>query len=193
MNQCQGKTIKNKPCTNKVTKPNQYCRFHLKNKVATTSTTLVSQEINIKTTDCSICLEEVDNENDCYLQCGHAHHIQCINQLKKLECPRCRGPMVFIKPSAVNLYKIKQQEKQAKEKQIQEEQDEIRKNEQQEQEEASRRLVNTLTLTNTAGISKEDQLLQKVLADSLLSAEIDEKKRIYDVMRMSYDEFTSML
>jgi len=44
---------------------------------------------------CSICLDDIDNEDIYYLKCNHSYHIYCINEwfdslAKKYTCPECR-------------------------------------------------------------------------------------------------------
>lgn len=62
------------------------------------------------TTDCSICLEEVEEKDDCYLSCGHGHHVDCIKKLVKNECPICRSVLKFNKPTSINVKNIEKKE-----------------------------------------------------------------------------------
>jgi len=55
-------------------------------------------------------LEEVLEKDDCYLTCGHGHHVDCISKVIKQQCPVCRGPLVFNKPNKVNVKNIEKRE-----------------------------------------------------------------------------------
>jgi uncharacterized protein YbaR (Trm112 family)/predicted nucleic-acid-binding Zn-ribbon protein len=108
-----GKTLKNKPCT-KIIKNGLYCHNHQyqKDKIKIIDD-VIPNNIDIHNDeyiigDCSICLCDVDNDDDCRLVCGHRHHIECIKQIIKSECPVCRGPLVFNKD--INIEVIKQRE-----------------------------------------------------------------------------------
>lgn len=41
-------------------------------------------------TECSICLEELNKVNIATLKCGHTFHLDCLSNIIKLECPKCR-------------------------------------------------------------------------------------------------------
>lgn len=134
---CQGKTNKGAPCTKKVKDKycchhkNQcvVCYSNVKNedKADIKCEHLVhikcinqhkcdlpivfnttKKSTKIITTDCSICLDEVKNEDDCGLICGHGHHTECIKKIVKQECPVCRGPLKFNKN--VDISEVKKRE-----------------------------------------------------------------------------------
>lgn len=54
-------------------------------------TTRQDKNINIK--KCTICMEEIFNNNVCQLSCGHYYCLDCIIELKKHsnKCPCCRS------------------------------------------------------------------------------------------------------
>lgn len=56
----------------------------------------VVQEEDHKHEDCSICLEQLDNENDIITtKCNHKFHKECLSEWKKVNntCPLCRGKL----------------------------------------------------------------------------------------------------
>lgn len=59
---------------------------------------------------CSICLCDVDKEEDCDLLCGHRHHVDCIKQVIKNECPVCKEPLIFGKKNSIDVEQIKKKE-----------------------------------------------------------------------------------
>ena len=133
---CNGKNNKGIRCSNFISKPDGYCRFHIKlpaisnrNKIILPTPINNIQSPNPNDTnnnidnaslsnndiiqDCPICLCEIDrNEEDPGLICKHKFHIDCLNNLQKSECPVCRGPLEFIKSNKVDINKIKDKEKQ---------------------------------------------------------------------------------
>lgn len=134
---CNGKNNKGTRCGNKTSKPDGYCRFHIKLPVVSNKNKIIlptpiqniespkSNNINNSTNlqnyssdkdiiqDCPICLCEINkDEEDSGLICKHRFHIDCFNNLQKSECPVCRGPLEFEKSSKVDINKIKNKEKQ---------------------------------------------------------------------------------
>ena len=126
---CNGKNNKGTRCNNFVTKPEGYCRFHIKlltnkNKIILPTPINNIQSLNsnnidtnngtlYNVIDCPICLCEIEkNEEDSGLICKHRFHIECFNHLQKAECPVCRGPLEFIKSSKIDVNKIKNKEQQ---------------------------------------------------------------------------------
>lgn len=84
------------PCK-KRTKYHSFCYLH--------KTMLHSPDIKHPQIDkCSICLDEVPQENDAQLVCGHAHHLDCVSQLRSNSCPVCRQPLKSNKLS-LNVFK----------------------------------------------------------------------------------------
>ncbi len=116
------------------------------------------------THDCSICLEEVNDVTDCQLICGHGHHIACINQLVKKECPVCRGPLTFLIPTNINMKKIDQRDALYKEK--------LKK----DQDVETRILVNQLS-------SRSD--LDSILEKSLIEYELEDNALLFKILEES--------
>ncbi len=101
---CSGITNKGKPCTNRITHPKKYCRYHV-----------INNDMIIDLPNCPICLCDIDTaDDDPNLICGHKFHIGCLNGLFKLECPLCRGPLEFKSSSKVDIDNIKLREEQVK-------------------------------------------------------------------------------
>lgn len=200
---CLGMTATKKKCTNKVTQVNSYCRYH-KNQIKNLANELnnenkeekyeylakIAQEsydsyhnnkVNIDIHDeknqigndpCSICLCDVDECDDCNLVCSHKHHVDCIKQLHEPYCPVCRLPLEFKTSKKINIDQIK--DKSAKEKIIRE----------KEQMQTNINLANELN--NELNNVKEDELIEKVLQESILSAEIDEYEYLTKLTEESY-------
>ena len=94
---CSGTTLVGKACTRKVKSPGILCHNHKPKQSPDIIKMLSNQQVNIKSDqikvkldDCSICLCEVEENEDCGLKCGHSHHIDCVKGLIKLQCPICR-------------------------------------------------------------------------------------------------------
>lgn len=113
-NICLGLTAKKEKCNAKVRKPEHYCYRHKNqdNMISIKSTSKNYKPIVTKDFDdvCSICQCDVDKEEDCNLHCGHRHHIDCIKQVIKNECPICREPFVFGKKISIDIENIKDKE-----------------------------------------------------------------------------------
>ncbi len=147
---CLGKTNKNTPCRNRCVK-SSYCRFHKKEIIEI-------DEMSIG--DCSICLCDVDEEQDCRLICGHIHHIECIKQLIKAECPVCRGPLEFKKNIDIHEI-IKREEKELENNKIQ---------------------------TMAEDISYANELsIDNVLEQSLMTYETDDYEYMSNILKYSYE------
>jgi len=62
----------------------------------------LNKHTNMCHTECSICLEEINNKKKIVLDCGHTFDISCLQKWtssqvsvgKKPECPLCRGDIV---------------------------------------------------------------------------------------------------
>lgn len=123
---CSGKTQIGKQCCRRVKLPNHYCYDHK------------SQEVKIIKGDCSICLCEVEQKEDCELKCNHIHHIDCLKGLRQLKCPVCRAPLEGNRLDKKTINNIKQNiEKDKKEKEA-------------EQLEATRRFISDLLRNENA-------------------------------------------
>lgn len=190
---CQGITGKKLPCQNKVSGQNKYCRFHgdpvknevkhvrvpLKPSIANNNTNNGRPPIpiisNRKVQDCSICLCEV--EEDCGLICGHAHHIECIRQLFKAECPVCKAPLQFKQNNVVDIDKIKVRELKDKEE------------EKIKTIEEDRKLALEQTLEediNYVNGTQEENDISRILQASILQQEMDEYEQISRAAEESY-------
>lgn len=51
------------------------------------------QDKDVNSNKCTICMEEINNNNVCKLSCGHYYCLECIIELKKHsnKCPCCRS------------------------------------------------------------------------------------------------------
>ena len=117
---CIGHTAKNKPCFRRVTN-HKYCHDHIKQEIKNVNIQVKQETKNVNIqenkdmkNECSICLCDVDDDDNCWLICGHRHHNDCISRVIKRQCPMCRGPLKFIKPSQINVNKIKAREEKEK-------------------------------------------------------------------------------
>ena len=115
-------------CNNRVTLPGGYCYLHLhkknkplvlnKRKILLTNANnkkkiILPNKKILPVQDCYICLCEIDEtEEDTGLICMHRFHVDCLNHVEKSTCPVCRVPLEFIKPSKVDINKIKHKESQ---------------------------------------------------------------------------------
>lgn len=95
---CQGQTLKGAPCTKRVKLPAIYCHNHKDQafqkkevKEVKEEKVEVKEEKKIMGDDCAICCCEVEVNDDCGLVCGHPFHLECLKQVRKPECPVCRG------------------------------------------------------------------------------------------------------
>ena len=86
INQCKGVTAKGKRCTRKL-KNNEYCHNH--EKQMNNTKTVTNCFICIKTEECNICYEDVDEQ--LILPCKHKLCLTCINKMNSFECPFCRN------------------------------------------------------------------------------------------------------
>ncbi len=102
MNRCQGITASKKKCTNKT--KDTHCHYHQCQKsiyqmpLPKLPLSLYDQNDpihKIGNDPCSICLCDVEKDEDCLLKCLHKHHIHCIKQMIEPFCPVCRGPLEF--------------------------------------------------------------------------------------------------
>jgi len=87
---CEGTTKAGERCKKYTKNDLKYCCKHSE----------IMPSIEVRQTgqkvigECAICLEIVINNDDCGLVCGHAHHKQCLLQMKVNElCPVCRAPI----------------------------------------------------------------------------------------------------
>lgn len=46
-----------------------------------------------KPEDCAVCMEQISEQTETPLECGHWFHKQCLIQTNKQTCPMCRQPM----------------------------------------------------------------------------------------------------
>ena len=174
-----GITASKKKCNNKVL-IGQYCHYHKSQQKATLMIDAHAEENQIGKDPCSICLCDVDETEDCFLTCSHPHHVLCVKQLIEPFCPVCRGPLQFKKTPKINIKKI--QKKSDKEKLLRE----------KEQMQGSIDLAKELNEENSiipvkdVKDDKELELLDKVLEESILSAEIDEYSFISKMVEASY-------
>ncbi len=201
---CLGITATQKKCTNKITKNNPYCRYHKNqqsndnlSKEIFPSLKIAKEAIDINNVDindidnqigndpCSICLCNVDENDDCLLICEHKHHVDCIKQLHEPFCPVCRVSLAFKTSKKINIDQIKK--KSEKEKAIRE----------KEQIQSSIDLAIALNETNISietgsltpiinAKTKEDELIEQVLQASILSEEIDDYEYLAKITEDSY-------
>lgn len=212
-NICLGTTGKNTRCNNKVTKPHLYCYRHKnQNMISIKSTSKHYKEPKDKievTKDfddvCSICLCDVDKEDDCNLICGHRHHVDCIKQVLRSECPVCKGPLTFGTKNTINVQEIKKKEI-AYVKEMHTNQDATNAlvlelaNEYMNQHTSSSSLSNTSSVSssnddNSYTIAIENSLLdmeeaelKRVMEESILQQEIDEYEYEAKILKASYEE-----
>jgi hypothetical protein len=83
-------------------------------------------------TDCSICLEIINEKNTCTTNCGHIFHLDCIIKNNKFTCPLCRNPI----SSTSEGTGINQEEEEESEDDDQEEEEESEDDDQEEEEES---------------------------------------------------------
>lgn len=155
---CLGKTNKNTPCRNRCVN-SSYCRFHKKETIE-----IKEKEIEESIGDCSICLCDVDEEQDCRLICGHIHHIECIKQLNKAECPVCRGPLEFKKN--IDIHEI------------------IKREEKELENNKNQTMAEDLLYANE--LHRENDI-DDVLQESLRTYETDEYEYISNILKYSYE------
>lgn len=185
---CIGITASKRKCNNKVL-VGQYCHYHqfqqVKNEPKVESKTLIintnDKENQIGNDPCSICLCDVEETDNVFLICEHPHHVACVKQLIEPFCPVCRGPLKSqSKKTKIDLNVIK--EKSAKEKALRE----------KEAMQSSIQLATELNQENLPNIynlpviNQEQELLDKILQESLLSAELDDYERIAKMAEDSY-------
>lgn len=112
---CLGVTVKGTKCNARAKKSDHYCFRHKNQNLISIKSTSKKLEPNIIVTKdfddvCSICLCDVDKEDDCDLLCGHRHHVDCIKQVIKNECPVCKEPLIFGKKNSIDIEQIKKKE-----------------------------------------------------------------------------------
>ena len=56
---------------------------------------------------CSICCEDVYNENNAKLECGHIMHTDCVKKLRNSTCPYCRKEIRSPLISQEDIYNMK--------------------------------------------------------------------------------------
>jgi hypothetical protein len=176
---CLGITDKNLPCKQRCIRTT-YCRFHKNQNVKPLITPFIIEEKDENDSgldECSICLCGVSVENDCNLICNHAHHSECIKQILKAECPVCRGPLIF-KNNNINVKIIKEREEKEMKQNIE--------NTIQEDILLVRELSqNTNNVNNNT--NREEELINRVIADSLVSFENDDYEYMAKILTYSYD------
>ena len=59
-----------------------------------------------KIMECSICLQEVEIEDNADLECGHPFHIECVKQMHDTLCPSCRAYMKSNKLNDEDLHRM---------------------------------------------------------------------------------------
>lgn len=171
---CIGITATKKKCHNKVLSGN-YCHYHkFQEKVTPLIVDHHNQDNQIGENPCSICLDNVEDEQNCNLICNHPHHTACIKQLIKPYCPICNHPLEF-KTSNKIIDTINK--KAAKEKILKA----------KEQMESDNQLAKELEQETPINLPyKEDELLTKILEESLLTAEIEDYERAARLAEESY-------
>lgn len=174
---CLGITDKNLPCKQRCIRTT-YCRFHKNQNIKPSIIPYiidVDDENDSGLDECSICLCGVSVENDCNLICNHAHHSECIKQILKAECPVCRGPLIF-KNKNINVKIIKEREEKEMKQNIE--------NTIQEDILLARELSQN---TNNNANQREEELINRVIADSLVSFENDDYEYMAKILTYSYD------
>ena len=101
MNICGAPTKKGQPCKQKVSAAGTHCWRHkegadipVRKQKEPKAPTEPKEPIQKATGDCSICLEDMTNEQvkETYvLPCGHGFHCECLEGLYKRTCPMCRA------------------------------------------------------------------------------------------------------
>lgn len=193
---CLGVTMKGTKCNARAKKPDHYCFRHKNQNLISIKSTSKKLESNIIVTKdfddvCSICLCDVDKEDDCDLLCGHRHHVDCIKQVVKNECPVCKEPLIFGKKNSIDIEQIKKKEKNFI-------------NEMHTNQEATNALVlelanqymnNNNTNDNSYQITMDNSLLdldevniKKAIEESLLLQEIEQYEIEVKLIQESYIE-----
>jgi hypothetical protein len=197
---CLGVTVKGIKCNARVKNPDHYC-FRHKNQnlisIKSTSKKLEPKIIVTKDFDdvCSICLCDVDKEDDCDLLCGHRHHVDCIKQVIKNECPVCKEPLIFGKKNSIDIEHIKKKETNfIKEMHTNQEATNALVSELANQY-MNNNISNNNTNDNSYQIAMDNSLLdiekvniQKVIEESLLLQEIEQYEIEVKLIQESYIE-----
>lgn len=210
-NICLGTTGKNTRCNARVKKPQQYCYRHKnQNMISIKSTSKhyrapkeekkIIEVMNDFDDVCSICLCDVEKEDDCNLICGHRHHVDCIKQVLKSECPVCKGPLTFGTKNIINVEEIKKKEI-AYVKEIHTNQDATNAlvlelaNEYMTQNNNIENRNNNRNNDNSYSIAVENSLLdmeemelKRAMEESLLQQEIDDYEYEAKILKVSYEE-----
>lgn len=131
--------------------------------------------------DCSICLCEVEEKEDCGLICGHLHHVDCIKQLLEAICPVCRAPLQFRKQNTVDSTKIKIRELKEKEERIAQTIEDDRKLALEEDIKYTTELYQQPQRQN-----REIDMINRIIEESLLSEEMDDYNRIAQAAEENY-------
>jgi hypothetical protein len=208
---CHGLSSNKKPCTYKVKLPNKYCRYHKAQESKERSKEEKSKEkikeerkeekieekIDIIVNDinkesCSICLCDVEEEDDCHLICNHSHHKECVGKLLKSECPVCRGPLKFKKVTNINVNKIKNNEmKETMERKMEIFQEDQRMAQELETYYRQNRNNNNNNNNNNrealAAVENNYNILNRILEESILSAALDEENLINSAIQASIE------
>jgi hypothetical protein len=217
---CHGLSSNKKPCTYRVKLPNKYCRYHksqeskerskkrskekIKEEKKEENIDIIVNDINKEA--CSICLCDVEEEDDCHLVCNHSHHKECVNKLLKAECPVCRGPLKFKKITNININKIKNNEiKETMEQKLKtfkedqrmalELEREINRNERnrEDRNREERNREDRENRENREERNREEDLIvrnnyiNRILEESILSAAIDEENLINSAIQASIE------
>jgi len=167
---CLGVTLKKNKCYRRVKYPQCYCYEHknqeILEKTVKSTSPLYQLENKIYNDVCSICLCEVEEQDDCHLQCGHPHHVMCIKQIIKPNCPQCCQPLIFKQKNEVDLQKIKNKEKEF----VKEMQDQ-----------STQETINQLTY-------EDDDDIKKAIEQSLLQQEIEQYEIMAQIAEESYHQ-----
>jgi len=206
---CLGVTDKNIPCKQRCINK-LYCRFHKNQEIKDVKEIKEFENIDESEDECSICLCGVNDKEDCYLICGHAHHIQCIQGLYKAECPVCRGPLKFKDVKMINKLDIKMiKNKEQEEMVIQTmntlQNDEIyarelnrneNRNENGNENEYENEILNNVLQESIISYKNDDygneneyenEILNNVLQESIISYKNDDYEYIAKVLEYSYE------
>ena len=106
---CSATTAKNHRCKRLVSAKGNMCYAHMSSNDNNNQS-----DDNVCNDPCSICLSDVLISEDAGLICNHPHHVNCLKQIFKLECPICKGPLKFKGKSRINIKDIEQRENQEK-------------------------------------------------------------------------------
>lgn len=213
---CQGITSKKRPCQNKVNGQNKYCRYHgepIKSEIKPVAIKPViinnsnngrppipiisNRPIKMQKENCSICLCEVEADEDCNLICGHAHHVECISKLFKPECPVCRAPLQFKQKGIIDNIKIRELKDKEEEKiktieedirfaqTLQQDNEVLQASLLQEEMDEYERIARATEESFLYHQSYEEQLLKEVMINSIVQP--TEKELLFHYLEQIFD------